>query len=236
MSEPLRITLNGVSMEVVRRRIKTLYLTVYPPDGRVRVAAPLSLTDEEIKRFVTQKMEWITRHREKFQRYPPLARLEVVSGETHTLFGKPYLLKVINGEGRPKVELSGDFSMELSVPHGADADYRRKVLREWYRSQLHKLLPETARRWEGALGVRAGEWRVREMRTKWGSCNVKARRIWLNLALAKYPLEYLNYIAVHELNHLLEPSHNLRFKSLMDRALPDWRVVDKGMRRYPASI
>ena len=212
-----------MTVEVVRKDIKNLHLGVYPPNGRVRVAAPLAVSDDAIRLAVIGKLAWIRRQREKFENQPRQTAREAVSGESHYVFGRRYRLSIMKTTGRPEVLLRTKTKMELHVPARATKAERLAVLDRWYREQLRSAAGPLLEEWQASLGARLEFWGVKRMKTKWGSCNHQSKRIWLNAELAKKPLACLEYIVVHELVHLLEPSHGDRFITRMDEHLPDWR-------------
>jgi predicted metal-dependent hydrolase len=217
------LTIRGLKVDVARKNIKNLHLGVYPPSGRVRVAAPLHVSDDAVRLAVIGKLAWIRRQREKFTKQSRQTEREAVTGESHYLFGRRYRLNVIEGEGRQHVELRTKTKMELHVRPGATTDQRLAVLERWYRRQLGEVLEPMLAQWQTAIGVTPTFWGIKRMKTKWGACNHHDGRIWLNSELAKKPVGCIEYIVVHELVHLLEPTHNARFIELMDRFLPDWR-------------
>lgn len=222
-TETKTIRIRDLIVEVVRKDIKNLHLGVYPPNGRVRVAAPLAVSDEAIRLAVVGKLAWIRRQREKFESQPRQTTREAVSGESHYVFGRRYRLSIMKTTGRPEVLLRTKTKMELHVPARATKTERLAVLDRWYREQLRSEAGPMLEEWQDALGVRLEFWGVKRMKTKWGSCNHQTKRVWLNAELAKKPLACLEYIVVHELIHLLEPTHDDRFVALMDAHLPDWR-------------
>ena len=219
-----RISVSGIPVEVVRKDIKNLHLGVYPPMGRVRVAAPLVVNDEAVRLAVIDKLGWIKRQRAKFAKQPRQSEREMVNGESHYFLGRRYRLRVHEQDGAARVALRGVASMDLFVRPGASAEKREAVLLDWHRASLRSVIADLLAQWQPELGVQAAHWGIKKMKTKWGSCNVSARRIWLNLELAKKPVQCLEYIVVHELVHLLERNHTERFTALMDRHLPDWRT------------
>jgi len=228
-----RITVSGVTVEVVRKAIKNLHLGVYPPAGRVRVAAPLAMSDDAVRLAVIGKLGWIKRQQAKFEAQPRQSEREMVSGESHYVFGRRYRLRVVEHARAGRVVLRTKTRLELHVRRGADATERERVLRRWYRERLRELIPPLLAKWEGRLGVRVAGWGIRKMKTKWGACNVDARRIWLNLELAKKPVPCLEYLIVHELMHLIEQNHTDRFLALMDRHLPNWRRYRQELNAAP---
>jgi predicted metal-dependent hydrolase len=223
-TERRRITVGGVAVEVVRKPIKNLHLGVYPPNGRVRVAAPLSVSDEAVRLAVVERLAWVKRQKDRFAAQARQSRRDMVTGETHYYLGRRYRLRVIEHAGPPRVALRGTRSLDLYVRPGLTAEQRERILHDWYRARLKEAVPPILAKWEEALGVTVAAWGVRKMKTKWGSCNPETRRVWLNLELAKKPVQCLDYLILHELVHLLERRHTDRFTALMDRHLPDWRL------------
>lgn len=220
-------------MQVVRKAIKNLHLGVYPPNGRVRVAAPLQVSDSAVRRAVIGKLGWIKRQRARFDAQARESAREMVSGESHYFLGRRYRLRVIYGDAAAVVMLRGNTRMELHVRPGTAGKQREQVLNRWYRGQLRGLVPRLLDKWQRALGVTAAVWGIKKMKTKWGACNPSARRIWLNLELAKKPVQCLEYIIVHELVHLQERKHNDRFLTLMDKHLPQWRRCREELNAAP---
>ena len=224
ITETRHIQIRGIAVEVVRKDIKNLHLGVYPPMGRVRVAAPLVISHEAVRLAVIEKLGWIKRQRAQFVQQPRQSQREMVNGESHYFLGQRYRLRVSEANAPARVALRGIASLDLFVRPGASTQQREAVLAQWYRRQLKDRIAPLLSKWQALLGVQASAWGVKKMKTKWGSCNPKARRIWLNLELAKKPEVCLEYIVVHELLHLLERHHNDRFTGLMDQHLPNWRV------------
>lgn len=228
-----RIEVSGIPVEIVRKDIKNLHLGVYPPAGRVRVAAPLRLDDEAIRLSVVSRLAWIRRQRAAFALQDRQSRREFVSGESHYFAGRRYRLDVVERDAPPSVRVRNNSWLELSVRPGTDLRTREAALHRWYRSHLRNELPRLLARWEPEFGIPVAEVRIRRMKTRWGSCNPKARRIWLNLELAKKPPSCLEYVFVHEMAHLIERHHNDRFHALMDRHLPQWRIRRAELDRAP---
>ncbi|MEI7869880.1 MAG: SprT family zinc-dependent metalloprotease [Candidatus Methylumidiphilus sp.] len=223
-TENHHITVSGIDVEVVRKDIKNLHLGVYPPHGRVRVAAPLVVSDEAVRLAVIDKLAWIKRQQTKFAEQPRQSQREMVNGESHYFQGRCYRLRVHEQDGPPRVALHGIAYLDLFMRPGSTAGQREAVLLRWYRGQLKLLIPPLLEKWQPALDVQVAGWGIKKMKTKWGTCNVEARRIWLNLELAKKPVQCLEYILIHELVHLLERHHNDRFTALMDKFMPQWRL------------
>lgn len=217
------MTIRGIPVLVVRKEIKHLHLGVYPPSGRVRVAAPDRVSDNAVRLAVVSRLGWIRRRRRQFQEQERQTRREMVSGESHYVFGRRYRLHVIRPGRREAVRLRAGGVLELSVRADASQTQRQSLLARWYRTELRQLMPALLEKWQPRIGVRASDWGIRRMKTKWGSCSRQLDRIWVNLELAKKPRQCLEYIVVHELVHLLERRHNERFMTLMDRHMPRWR-------------
>ncbi len=217
------LTISGLRVAVVRKAIKNLHLGVYPPDGRIRVAAPLTVSDAAVRVAVIGRLRWIKRQRASFVRQAREAQREMVSGESHYYRGRRYRLQVSETAGPPRVELRGHHTLVLHVRPGSTPETRERLLQRWYRQRLRAIVPRLLARWQAALRVVVAQWRIKRMKTKWGSCNPKARRIWLNLELIKKPPASLEFVLVHELTHLLARNHDDRFLALMDHHLPTWR-------------
>jgi predicted metal-dependent hydrolase len=228
-----QITVNGFVVDVVRKDIKNLHLAVYPPNGRVRVAAPLRVNDDAVRLFTISKLTWIKHQQAKFEGQERQSAREFVSGESHYYQGQRYLLDVVYHDGPPTVSLRNNKIMELSVRPGSDVSVRERVLTTWYRQRLKEEIAPLITKWEAIIGVQVAGWGVKQMKTKWGTCNIKARRIWLNLELIKKPSHCLEYIIVHELVHLLERHHNDRFTAYMNSFMPLWPHYREELNRSP---
>lgn len=227
------MTVGGLTVEVVRKPIKNLHLGVYPPEGRVRVAAPTAVSDDAVRLAVVGKLAWIKRERAKFKSQARESHRELVTGESHYFLGHRYRMRVIEHPAPGKVVLRGKTALDLYVRAGSDAAARDRVLQRWYRQQLQGVVPRLLAKWEKIIGVTASEWRIKRMRTKWGACSIDARRIWLNSELAKKPPRCLEYIIVHELVHLIERHHGERFTALMDRYMPNWEAIRAQLASAP---
>jgi predicted metal-dependent hydrolase len=232
-TEARQLVVNGLTISVVRKKIKNLHLGVYPPHGQVRVAVPLSVNDEAVRLAVIGKLGWIKRQRAQFAAQPRESQREMVSGESHYFRGRRYRLRVVHHDGAGHVVLRNQNTIELHAGRYSSPGQRERVLDAWYREQLKAQIPGLLKKWERVLGVEAADWGIKKMKTKWGACNIEARRIWLNLDLAKKSGRCLEYILVHELIHLLERNHNERFTGLMDRHLPQWRACRKELNAAP---
>ncbi|TFH33487.1 MAG: M48 family peptidase [Anaerolineales bacterium] len=228
-----QIIVGDLVVEVVRKRIKHLHFTVYPPDGRVRVSTPFRLSEDALRLAILSKLPWIKRHQARLANQVRPAALAYVSGETHDVLGQRCRLNVIEHQARPRVALGEDQTLDLYVRAGSDRSERERVMLEWYRQQLKTLIPPIIARWEPIIGEKVSVWGVKRMKTKWGSCSIKARRIWLNLELAKRPIAGLEYVIVHEMVHLLERRHNDRFYGYLDEFMPGWRQVRDALNAAP---
>lgn len=232
-TESHELLVSGLRVSVVRKRIKNLHLGVYPPDGRVRVAVPLTVSDEAVRIAVIGKLRWIRRQQAAFEGQARQSRREMIAGESHYYLGRRYRLAVSTTQGRSGVTVRSRTTMELRGPPDMTTEQRERVLAHWYRERLRALATPLLERWQGILGVTVEEWGIKKMKTKWGSCNANARRIWLNLELVKKPPECLEYLIVHELIHLLVRHHDERFHALMDKHLPRWQASRKTLNAAP---
>jgi predicted metal-dependent hydrolase len=226
------LTIRGIDVDVIYKDIKNLHIGVYPPMGRVRVAAPERFDDDQVRLAVIQRLPWIKRQREQFKTSRRQSEREMVSGESHYVWGVRYRLRVVERPGRAHFEVGGG-RLLLYVPAGTSSDHRRALLDEWYREQARRAIPNLVAKWEPVLEVSVSQWSIRRMKTKWGSCNRETGHLWFNLELAKKHPECLEYIVVHEMNHLIERSHGQRFTRLMDRAMPDWRARRDRLNEAP---
>ncbi len=231
--KPYQIRVEEVDVAVYRKRIRHLYLRVGPPDGHVRVSAPLHIDDESIRRVVVKRMPWILRQQQKHRIRGPDIELLLVSGEQHYVEGLRVRLNITIQEGPPSVYLVGESTLEMRVRSDTDLRQRRDLLSRWYRQRLQSRVPALIAMWEPVMDVKVREWRIRKMKTRWGSCNFQAGRIWLSLELAKKPMHCLEYVIVHEMAHLIEPSHNRRFWGILDRLMPNWRTCREDLNRVP---
>jgi len=226
------IDLGGISVEVVKKDIRNVHLSVHPPAGKVRIAAPLRMNLDTIRVFAVSKLDWIKRQRKKIKEQEREPARDYLDRESHYVWGKRYLMKVVEKDEAPGVELKHS-QLVLRVRPGTGEDKRQAILDEWYRGQLRAAVPPLIAKWEPLMGVKVERFFVRRMKTKWGSCNWKAGTIRLNTDLARKPRQCLEYIVVHEMVHLLEPTHNSRFAGLMDRFIPNWKGYRETLNRLP---
>jgi predicted metal-dependent hydrolase len=221
-----KLIVNDIEIELIKKNIKNIHLSVHPPNGRVRISAPKRMDDEAIRLFVISKLSWIKKQRSKFENQERQPEREFVSGESHYFLGERYLLNVnYTNKRKQGVKIRNKTYIDLFVREGSTKEQRQNVMKEWYRRELKALIPPLIEKWEQIIGVKVESWGVKHMKTRWGSCNTTAKRIWINLELAKKSPICLEYIVVHEMVHLLERHHNERFISYMGKFLPNWRSI-----------
>ena len=208
-----------------------MHLSVLPPMGKVRISAPLSASDEAINLFAITKIGWIKKQVEKFENQPRQSEREYVSGESHFLWGRRYKLEIRHNKTANNVEIKAN-KLILTVRENSTQQQRENVINEWYRAEIKAKLPSLIKKWEDIIGVKVNDYGVKKMLTRWGTCNVKDNRIWINLQLAKKPPECLEYVVVHELVHLLEKNHTTVFVGYMDKLLPNWRVIKDDLNSF----
>ncbi len=226
----LVLQVEELSIDVERKKIKNIHLRVCHPDGSVRISAPMRTDTGVLYRFAESKLDWIRKQQERIRMRKTPEPVEYKSGEIHYFGGKRFVLELEERTAKPEVILEGN-TMRLYIRPGATVDKRQAVMDEFYRSQLRQTLPALIARWEQILNVRVNDFGIKKMKTRWGTCNRKARRIWINLELAKRSPECLEYIVVHEIVHILERGHNAIFYGHMDRFLPRWRLIKKELNR-----
>jgi predicted metal-dependent hydrolase len=227
-----QILLGDIPVEVELKDIKNVHLSVYPPNGRVRIAAPARMDLETIRVYAISKLGWIREQQRKFQGQERETPREYLERESHYVWGTRYLLEVVEAERPAAIDL-GHSQMVLSVRPNTGAAKKEAIVEEWYRRQLREAAAPLIEKWEGLMGVKVGHVFVQRMKTRWGSCNPATAGIRLNTELAKKPPACLEYIVVHELTHLIEPSHNARFIALLDRFLPHWKQIRDELNRVP---
>ncbi len=218
----MQIVIFNIPVEVIRKNIKNLHLSVLPPDGRVRVSAPTQLTNEAITMFVRTKLGWIKKQQEKFQQQPRQSERQYVSGETLYVWGKQYFLQVEYSYKGNALTLSGDKAI-LTVRKESSPKQRESFVNEWYRNLLKQEVAKYLPKWEKTTGLYCSSWQSKYMTTKWGTCNPTSKKIWLNLQLAKKPIECLEYVILHELAHLKVHNHSPEFTAILDKYMPYWR-------------
>lgn len=225
-----QITISNTTIDVVRKDIKNLHLGVYPPTGRVRIAAPLRVNDEAVRLFAISKIAWIKKHQRGFEKQERQSSREFISGESHYFNGKRYLLNVINDSGPSKVQVRHKY-IDLYVKEHYTQEQRARVLNKFYREYLKEIVPDIIAKSEKAMGVKLEGFGIKLMKTKWGTCSIEKNFIWLNLQLAKKNIQSIEYIIVHEMVHLLERHHNEKFIAYMDKFMPQWRYLKEELNR-----
>jgi len=223
----------GVEVKVFRKsNLKNLYIHVDPPKGAISVKAPYGYESSEIKLFVLKNLPEVIRVKDRFEAQSRQTKREYVSGEAHYLWGKPYKLQVVYGSKKPSICKSG-LKLVMQVPDGTSTEERKRLLTEWYRGELKRALQTASKCCEQKTGVSANEFRIKNMKTKWGTCNIVEKRIWINLQLVKKPPECLEYVMIHELVHLLEKNHTKRFQALVEASCPSWENAKALLQAMP---
>lgn len=230
-----QIEVSNFSIDVIRKSIKNMHLSVYPPTGRVRIAAPLNVDDEAVKLFAISKLAWIKKNQRKFEMQDRQMPRVFEQRESHYFEGKRYLLRVTEQNAPPRVEIKTKTYIDLFIRPNATIEQRQSCINEWYRKQLKNQIPQLIAKWEPIIGVSVSDWGVKQMKTKWGTCNIEQKRIWINLELAKKPHYCLEYIIVHEMIHLIERHHNDNFLAHLDKYLPKWKLYKDELNRLPVS-
>jgi hypothetical protein len=229
---PTKIALGEIAVHVFKKDIKNIHLSVYPPAGKVCISAPLRMNLDTIRLFAISKLGWIKKQQKKLREQERESRREYLDRESHYVWGKRYLLKVREEAAASRVEIEHG-TLLLCVRPGAGDEIKAAVVAGWYRRLIKTALPPLIEAWESRLSVKVHGFFVRQMKTKWGSCNPVARNIRLNTELAKKPRECLEYIVVHEMIHLIEPTHNARFIAMLDQVMPKWRFYRDMLNRLP---
>ena len=227
-----KIMLDDICVDVVQKDIRNLHLSVYPPSGMVRISAPLRMDLETIRTFAISRLHWIKKQQSKIRSQERETQREFINRESHYYMGKRYLLKVMEHNALPKVEFMHDI-IEMYIRPNTSGEKREAILDEWYRQRLKDIIPSLIAQYEKTMKVQLSEFGIKKMKTRWGTCNIQANRIWLNLELAKKPKECVEYVVVHEMVHMLERQHNERFIALIDKYLPKWRFYKEELNRRP---
>lgn len=226
------ITISDISVEVEWKAIKNVHLTVYPPDARIHVSAPFSMTEDAVRLFLVTKLPWIRLRISQILEQHRQTPREYVSGENHYYKGQRYRLKVICDNAAPKVEVQGNEYIVLHIRESSVLERRGEILKEWYRAELKNMLPALIAKWEEILDVRVNKWEVKQMKTLWGSCNHRTRNIIFNLELIKKPQHCIEYIVVHELLHIKVRLHNEEFTTLLNRYFPNWKLLKEELNDF----
>lgn len=228
----MQFKLGDIAVDVVQKDIKNLHLSVHPPAGKVRISAPLRMDLGTIRVFAITKLAWIKSQQKKLREQQRETPREYLDRESHYVWGKRYLLKIVEKDVAPTVELKHN-KMILQLRPAASHEKRQEILDAWYRDQLRDVVPALVAKWEGVVGVKAAKFYLQKMKTKWGSCSIGPKNIRINTELAKKPLQCLEYIVAHELTHLLERNHNDKFIALMDAHMPQWRQYREMLNTLP---
>ncbi len=226
------IQLGEIAIAVTRKDIKHVHLSVHPPSGRVTLVAPEATRPEVARAYAVSKLGWIRSQQAKLRGQAREPARQFVERESHYLWGRRYLLTVREEEARPSVRLSHR-TITLTVRTGTSTVKREVVMHEWHKSLLHDAVPGLIRKWERKLGVEVAGYFLQRMKTKWGSCNHRARHIRLNTELVKKPKDLLEYVVVHEMLHLIEPTHSERFLALIGKHYPAWREAKAELNELP---
>jgi predicted metal-dependent hydrolase len=226
--------LGDIKIELIQKSIKNVHLSVLPPYGDVRIAAPLHLSEETIRLYAISKLPWIKKQQKKVREQERESKREFLNKETHYFQGRKYLLRVIEANGPAKIVLNSKY-LDLYVRPDTTVPRRQHILNQWYRNVLKEWVSIYIQKWEKVMPVKIHEFGIKQMKTKWGTCNREAGRIWLNLELAKKPLQCLEYIVVHEMVHLLERKHNDRFMAYLNQFMPQWKDYRNELNSLPIS-
>ena len=225
--------IGGIEVKITKKsNLKNLYIRVKPPAGNVTITAPLNYPDDEIRLFVLKKLPEINAVRLRMRSQARQTKREFISGESHYLWGKPYRLEVEVGSNKYSIKKMPN-KILFSVPEGASVEHKKKIFNEWYRSELKRVLQGLIPTVEEHMNLCADEYRIKDMKTRWGTCNIYKKRIWINLQLAKKPIECLEYVLVHEMVHLLEKNHTHRFHALVGEYYPTWKDAKKTLESMP---
>ena len=230
MNEVLDI--GGVPIDVTFKDIKNVHLSVHPPTGRVRISAPRRMSLDNVRLFAVSKIGWIKRNQSKLAAQARETPREYIERESHYVWGRRYLLKIKEGGAKPSVALVHR-SLELTIPWGTSIEQREAALSEWYRAELRKKAEIALAKWARRLDVEIASFAIQRMKTKWGSSNPSRRTVRLNLELARFPTECLEYVALHEVAHFVVPNHSQRFIDILDRHMPGWRTVRDRLNEGP---
>jgi predicted metal-dependent hydrolase len=230
-----QLTIGDLTIDVVQKNIKNMHLSVYPPSGRVRIAIPLNVDSESVRLFIISKLSWIKNNQRKFENQDRQSPRIFAERESHYFQGTRYLLRVKEHDAPPKIEIKTKTHIDLYIRPSTSTEQQQVILNEWYRKQLKSQIPAIIAKWEKTIGVTVDDLGVKQMKTKWGTCNIEEKRIWINLELAKKPTNCLEYIVVHEMVHLLERHHNDRFLAYIHKFIPQWKIYKEELNRMPVS-
>ena len=230
-----KIRVSNLMIDTIHKDIKNIHLGVYPPDGRIRVSAPLKTNDEVIRLLILSKASWIKKQQVKFLRQERQTKREYVSGESHYLFGRRYRLNIIHTDTKPKIEIKRKIRIDLYIKPNSTTKQREAIFEKFYRAEMRKLVPILLKKWRKKVGVKVKEVKIRKMKTKWGTCKIADKRICLNLELVKKPSKCIDYVFVHELVHLRDKKHSQRFIDILESVLPNWQSLKEELYKTPLS-
>jgi len=229
------ITVNDINVEIFKKNIKNIHLWVYPPHWRVRVATPSNTDDEVIRLLIVWKLTWIKKQIKKFLSQERETPREFINWESHYFLWKRYLLRV-NKSNKWRVEIKNKKYIDLYTRDIESVSQKKNLMDKWYREELKKISKELIFKWKNKTWAQLNEFRIRNMKTRWGSCNIEAWRIWLNLELVKKDIAHIDYVILHELIHTFERKHNDNFKAYMDKYMPNWRDIREDMKKGVLSV
>lgn len=225
--------IQNIPFQITRRRMKHLRIYVYPPDGEVKVSAPYFVSNAEVQEFIYERLDWVKGQREYFRQQPRKPEAQLLQGDTIFIWGQGFELQLVNKEcGYDKAWLEEN-RLYMRVDQAASLQQKLQVLQKLLRKLLQERIPFWLTHWQPRLNVRVNEWGIKRMRTRWGSCNISDARIWLNLELARYPEQCLQYVVLHELTHLLEANHSPRFWSIVEHHMPQWKLAAELLQENP---
>lgn len=231
-SNASKLHVGSLEAIVYQKPIKNLHLSVLPPNGWIRVSAPLRMQEDEIRQMLALKLPWIKKAKAKFASQARQTQREYISGESHYFLGRRYRLEVVEKTETPKIIVKGKNKIVLQCRPKASVAKKEEILKGWYREQLRLIIAELVEKWKKVLYVEPSGWQIKEMKTKWGSCNSDTKHILFNLELVQKPFIHIDYIVLHELSHLIERSHNDKFKAILDQHLPKWRSIKDDLNRF----
>lgn len=226
------IELGDLSIQVTRKDIKNVHLSVHPPNGRVTLSAPSATRLDVARAYAISKLAWIRNQQDKLARQARETPREFIERESHYLWGRRYLMEVEHKEAKPKVTIDHK-RITLTVRKGSTQNKREAVIHEWHKSLLHIVIPPLIKKWENKIGVKVNNYFLQRMKTKWGSCNYQAGHIRLNTELVKKPNDLLEYVIAHEMIHLIEPKHSEKFIALLQKHYPTWREARSELNELP---
>jgi len=220
------IYFGGIEIKVVKKRMKNTRIVI-SPDGEVRISTSLRVSDDEIQKLLESKYEWIRKHRQRLLLREKETINKYIDGEVGMFLGNRYILKVVENTGIDEITLKDGKYIEMFTKFEAVSGKNKKIYLEWQKNELTKILKEYVPKWEGITSLKVEEWSIRKMRTRWGSCNTRSRKIIFNLDLIKKKPEFIDYVVLHEIVHIKIPNHGSEFKAMLDKYIPTWREIRK---------